>query len=58
MWDNLDESANRIPGPFCETQNEHSKGEKPQALSRHTSQDDEEYIENPPGGKTKMITKK
>jgi len=44
--------------PFCETNNEHGKGEKPQALSRHTGQDDEEYIENQPGGKNKMITKK
>jgi hypothetical protein len=35
MWDNLDECANRIPEPFCETSNEHGKGENPQTLSRH-----------------------
>jgi len=29
IWDNLDECANRIPEPFCETNNEHGKGETP-----------------------------
>jgi hypothetical protein len=51
-WDNLDGCANRIPEPFRETNNEHGKGENnehgkgenPQTLSRHKSQDDEEYI--------------
>jgi hypothetical protein len=58
VWDNLDECANRIPEPFSETNNEHGKGENPQTLSRHKSQDDEEYIANPPSGTDKIITKK
>jgi hypothetical protein len=58
MWDNLDECANKIPEPSCETNNEHGKGEKPQAQSRHKSQDEEKYIENPTRGETKMITNK
>jgi len=35
MWDNLGECAKTIPEQFCETNNEHGKGENPQTLSRH-----------------------
>ena len=34
MWDNLDECANRILEPFCETNNEHGKGTQKAKMTR------------------------